>query len=69
MEEENRKKHTHGRYLTAVRSGGGICRWVRVAVLLVWDGVLLYMIAQCLIVPIYGAVFVGVISICLGLEL
>ena len=69
MEEENRKKHTHGRYLATVRPGGRICRWVRVAVLLVWDGVLLYMIAECLIVPVYGAAFVGVISIYLGLEL
>ena len=69
MEEENRKKNTHGRYLTTVRTGGRICRWVRVAVLMVWDGVLLYMIAQCLIVPVYGAAFVGVISIYLGLEL
>ena len=70
MEEENRKKTMHGRYLPTGRPGGSrVFRWMRVALLVVWDGVLLYMIAQYLIVPVYGAVFVGVISIYLGLEL
>ena len=59
-----------GRYLTAGgQRGGMLFHWTATAVLLVWDGVLLYMIADCLIAPVYGAVFVGVISFYLGYQL
>ena len=70
MDNAVRKAEKQGRYLAVRgRSPGRLCRWLRVAVLLVWDGVLLYMIAECLIDPVYGAVFVGVISIYLGSKL
>ena len=70
MDDGNRKRRLQGRYLTDRRlPGSGLCRWLRLTVLLVWDGVLLYMIADCLISPVYGAAFVGVISIYLGFRL
>ena len=70
MGEENRKKHTHGRYLTNAGPGGGaIFRWMRVVILLSWNGMLLYMIADCLIAPVYGAAFIGMISVYLGYQL
>ena len=50
------RKKRRGRYLT-------------VAVLLLWDGLLLYMIVRCLIVPVYGAVFIGTVSVCLGYQI
>lgn len=57
-----------GRYLC---KGGGRHRvapgrCLTVAVLLIWDGLLLYMIMGCLIDPVYGAVFVAVVSVYLG---
>ena len=70
MNNAVRKAEKQGRYQAAGgRSPGGLCRWMCVMVLLIWDGVLLYMIAECLIAPVYGAVFVGVISIYLGFKL
>ena len=70
MDNAVRKAEKQGRYLSVRgRSPGRLCRWMRVTVLLAWDGVLLYMIADCLIAPVYGAVFVGVISIYLGSNL
>ena len=44
-------------------------RWVTVTVLLLWDGLLLYMIVRCLIEPVYGAAFVGAVSMYLGYQL
>ena len=44
-------------------------RWVTVMVLLLWDGLLLYMIVRCLIEPVYGAAFVGAVSMYLGYQL
>lgn len=44
-------------------------RCLSVIFLVVWDGVLLYMIAQSLIVPVYGAAFVVVLSVYLGNKL
>ena len=41
-------------------------RYMTVTVLLLWDGLLLYMIVRCLIDAVYGAVFMAVISITLG---
>lgn len=70
MDNGVRKTEKQGRYQAAGgRSPGGLCRWMRVTVLLIWEGVLLYMIADCLIAPVYGAAFVGVISIYLGYKL
>ena len=40
-----------------------------VTMLLIWDGVLLYMIVKCLIEPVYGAAFIAVLSIYLGYQL
>ena len=72
---------THpGKYLTQAdraalqrqrrSSGRRRCRQiVAVTVLLLWDGLLLYMIVQCLIDGVYGAVFVAVISVYLGYHL
>ena len=39
---------------------------ITVTVLLLWDGLLLYMIVRCLIDGVYGAVFMAVISVTLG---
>ena len=44
-------------------------RYLMVTVLLLWDGLLLYMIVRCLIDGVYGAVFMTVISIYLGYHL
>ena len=44
-------------------------RHMTVTVLLLWDGLLLYMIIKCLIDGVYGAVFMTVISIYLGYHL
>lgn len=41
-------------------------RYMMVTVLLLWDGLLLYMIIQCLIDRVYGAVFIAVISVYMG---
>lgn len=43
-----------------------IRRWMTVTVLLLWDGLLLYMIVRCLIEPVWGGAFVAVVSIYLG---
>ena len=40
-----------------------------VMVLLLWDGLLLYMIVSCLIEAVYGAVFIAVISIYMGYQM
>ena len=44
-------------------------RLVVVLVLLSWDGLLLYMILRCLIVPVYGGLFLAAVSVCLGYQL
>lgn len=44
-------------------------RWITIGVLLAWDGLLLYMIVECLIEPVYGAAFVAVVSCHLGCHL
>ena len=44
-------------------------RWLTVTVLLLWDGVLLYMIVHCLIAPVWGGAFVALVSVNLGYEL
>ena len=43
--------------------------YLSVILLLAWDGLLLYMIVECLIAPVYGAAFVAAISIYLGYQL
>ena len=66
MENERRKKPA-GHFLARKPSGSGaLGRWVTVGILLVWDGLLLYMIVRCLIEPVYGAAFVAVVSVYLG---
>ena len=69
-----------GKYLTRAdrealqrqrrHSGRKRCRrYMTVTVLLLWDGVLLYMIIKCLIDAVFGAVFVAVISVTMGYHL
>ena len=41
-------------------------RHMTVMVLLLWDGLLLYMIVKCLIDGVYGAAFMAVISVTMG---
>ena len=41
-------------------------RYMTVTVLLLWDGLLLYMIVKCLIDGVYGAAFMAVILVTLG---
>lgn len=43
--------------------------YLSVVLLLAWDGLLLYMIVECLIEPVYGAAFVAVVSVYLGNKL
>ena len=43
--------------------------WMKVILLVFWDGLLLYMIVGTLIVPVYGAAFIAVVSIYLGYNL
>lgn len=73
MEDGTRRNiKTTGRFLTAPRRPmhrERLCRWLTVTVLLAWDGLLLYMIVECLIEPVYGAAFVGAVSIYLGYQL
>ena len=44
-------------------------RILAIMVLLLWDGLLLYMIVSCLIEAVYGAVFIAVISIYMGYQM
>jgi hypothetical protein len=69
MANENETEKTRGRYLSSGRYRGGPGRWMQMTILLIWDGTLLYMIAECLIAPVYGAAFIGVISVYLGYQL
>lgn len=73
MEDGTRRNlGTTGRFLASPRrtaGRGNLCRWLTVTVLLAWDGLLLYMIVECLIEPVYGAAFVGAVSIYLGYQL
>ena len=67
MEQEREK--TNGRYLSRRYRGTRFRKHLSVLVLLVWDGLLLYMIVDCLIEPVYGAAFVAVISVYLGYQI
>ena len=62
-----------GRYLYNSRTEKVQCRklgkYLSVILLLAWDGLLLYMIVECLIEPVYGAAFVAVVSVYLGNKL
>ena len=66
-----------GKYLTAVSRQPAkrksrcvsLGRWITVLVLLSWDGLLLYMIVRCLIEPVYGGLFIAVVSIYMGYQL
>ena len=63
-------KEKTGRYLAGGRySARCPGKWMTVAVLLAWDGLLIYMIVRCLIEPVYGAVFVAAVSFYLGILL
>ena len=69
MEDGRIRTQAPGRFLKqkAAPVRKGPCpRWVSVSVLLAWDGLLLYMIVECLIAPVYGAAFVGIVSVYMG---
>ena len=67
MAQEQEK--INGRYLSRQYRGRRFRKCLAVLVLLVWDGLLLYMIVDCLIEPVYGAAFVAVISVYLGYQI
>ena len=67
MEQEQGK--TNGRYLSRRYRATRIRKCLAVLVLLVWDGLLLYMIVDRLIEPVYGAAFVAVVSVYLGYQI
>ena len=67
MEQERRK--TNGWYLPRRYRGARCGKYLVVLVLLAWDGLLLYMIVDCLIEPVYGAAFVAVVSVYLGYKI
>lgn len=70
MEEERRRiQHGQGRFLTGGSRERRLVRWLKITLLLIWDGMLLYMIVACLIEPVYGAAFVAVVSVYLGYQL
>lgn len=79
MKETGRSRPSEpGKYLTAPaqspvrRRGRGYSRLrgcMTVTVLLLWDGLLLYMIVKYLIVPVYGGLFIAVVSVYLGYQL
>ena len=72
MEDETKRRSNAGRFLVHPQQPprrGRISRWLTVTVLLAWDGLLLYMIVDCLIEPVYGAAFVAVVSFYLGYQL
>lgn len=74
---EMRRQEMPGRYLTAPsarkKDGGRQVRkagkWLLIAVLVCWDGLLLYMIVRCLIHAVYGGLFIAIVSIYLGYQL
>lgn len=66
--EGNGKVCAAGRFVK-VAPRGRPGRWLLVTVLLAWDGLLLYMIVHCLIVPVYGAAFVAIVSFYLGYQI
>ena len=67
MEQEREK--TNGRYLSRRYRAARLRKGLAVLVLLVWDGLLLYMIVDCLIEPVYGTAFVAVVSVYLGYQI
>ena len=80
MKKKERKPAPPGKYLTPAdreairrqRHSGAVrrCRrYMTVTVLLLWDGLLLYMIVKCLIDGVYGAAFMAVISVTMGYHL
>ena len=72
MEEESERRSV-GRFQTGSDRRPGRSRkqiqWMTVTVLLAWDGLLLYMIVACLVEPVYGAVLLAMVSVCLGYQL
>ena len=61
-------KEAGGRFLHG-RRYRKMGRCLAVIILLAWDGLLMYMIVECLIEPVYGAAFVAVVSVYLGNKL
>lgn len=60
---EQKSVNPKGRYLPERN------RWITVAFLLCWDGLLLYMILRCYVHPVYGAILVAGVSVYLGYQL
>ena len=70
MEDQKGKTpKPEGKFLKQPKIRRGIIGWLLIVLLLAWDGLLLNMILKELIEPVYGAAFVGVVSIYLGYQL
>lgn len=73
MDREKARPQRAGRFLEEKEGRPARRRrkgyWLTVTMLLIWNGVLLYMIVKCLIEPVYGAAFIAVLSIYLGYQL
>ncbi len=67
MESKTHRPERRGRFLTQdpVKQ---VTQWLMRAALLFWDGLLLYMILEGRIDPVYGAAFVAVVSCYLGYQ-
>lgn len=72
MKAEEKGYQGTGRFLMKEPGPMKSYRWGRkyllILVLLAWDGLLLYMIVEYLIEPVYGAAFVAAVSVYLGYQ-
>ena len=72
MKAEEKGHQGTGRFLMKEPGSMKSYRWGRkyllILVLLAWDGLLLYMIVEYLIEPVYGAAFVAAVSVYLGYQ-
>ena len=72
-DERNRRSNKGGRFENERQSKAvrhkNLIHHLMVIFLLTWDGLLLYMIVEYLIEPVYGAAFVAVVSVYLGKQL
>ena len=58
-----------GKYLPVGHRKTRAGRWIAGIMLLFWDGLLLYMIAENLIDPVYGAAFTAAVSVYFGYKI
>ena len=69
VEQKWKRAEESGRFLAPRSRERNMGWWMKVILLVFWDGLLLYMIVGTLIVPVYGAAFIAVVSIYLGYNL